>query len=267
MNPIFLPSQLWRHRGLTTRLIEREVQQRYRGSVLGLLWTMVHPLLSLAVYTFVFTVIFQPRTATGTITRTEYVVRLFCGIVVYGLFAETAARAPGLIVSKPNFVKQVVFPLEILPVVSLGTALVSFGAGVLIVLIAAGVLLHSFSTTLWLLPVVLLPLLALALGMGWFLASLGVFLRDTQHVVRAAVQLLFFLTPIVWTVDLIGEHWRPLVNLNPLAVVVGASREVLIYGHYPHWGQWGMAMGVSLAILMAGYAWFAKTRKGFADVL
>jgi len=265
---LYPPALPWRrHYDLIGQLVQREIQQQYRGSVLGVCWTLVQPLMTLAVYTFVFTVVFAPRTGSGDMTRKEFVVGMFCGIVVYGLFAETAARAPLLIVGNPNFVRQVVFPLEILPVVSLGTALMSFGAGVVVALIAIGAMLHTFSVTCWLLPVILLPLVFLSLGLGWFLASLGVYLRDTTHVVRVAVQLLFFMTPIVWTIDLLGESLQWWIRLNPLAVVVEQARNVLMYGRYPDWGWWGVATGISLVVMLAGYAWFVKTRKGFADVL
>lgn len=240
---------------------------RYKGAFLGLFWTLVQPLMMLAVYTFVFTVLFQPRTASADASRAEFVVRLFCGIIVFGIFSETTARAPLLVVSKPSYVRKVIFPLEILPLASLGTSLVFLIAGLAILLAAIAIVYHTFSITIVLFPVVLVPLLLLSLGLGWFLASLGVFIRDTSHGVRILLQALFFLTPIVWTVDLLPERWQPLVNINPLATVIEGAKATLIYGTWPNWGWLAGATLVSLVVMLAGYFWFMKTKRGFADVL
>jgi len=259
---------VWSKRLLIKQLIEQEVSARYKESVLGLLWAVVNPLLTLLVYAFVFLVIFRPRVIDDSSDSLGYVLNLYCGIIFFGVFSEVVSRAPSLIVSRPSLVKKVIFPVEVLPVVAFGTSAVFAVIGAVLLLIAVFLSNGVVSGTLWLLPFVLLPLYFFTVGLGWVLSSLGAYLRDTQHFTRAFIQLFFFLTPVVWTMDLLpNESLRLLVLVNPVAVVIESARDVVIDGQFPSWAWLGIAFVESMAVYILGRRWFERTRGGFCDVV
>jgi lipopolysaccharide transport system permease protein len=269
INPISMVRQLWGHRDLTWQLIRREVGQRYRGSYLGILWSFATPIFMLAVYTFVFSGIFKVRWVNSAEATPlgEFALILFAGLIPFNVFSEVILRSPNLILSVPNYVKKVVFPLEILPVVALGSSIVSSLISVSVLLAAIGLLLGSISWSLILLPLAYLPLILLTLAAGWLLASLGVYLRDIGQGIGIATQALFFISPIFYPPTAIPEPYRFLVYLNPLTPILGNFRSALLGQGEFNWGLWlgWTVLGGVLAWL--GYVWFMKTRKGFADVL
>jgi len=267
-SPRKLLTSFWRNRQLIWQMSRREVVGRYRGSVLGLAWSFFNPVLMLIVYTFVFSVIFKARWGVGgDESKTQFAVVLFVGMIVNGLLSDVLNRAPGLILSNVNYVKKVVFPLEILPVVSMGAALFHS-------LISLGVLLIAFVifngylhwTTIFV-PLVLLPLVILALGLSWILASLGVFLRDVAQTIGIVTMVMMFLAPVFYPVTSVPEKFRSWLLVNPLTFIIEQAREVLIWGHFPNWLGLGLYTLIAAAVAWAGYAWFQKTRKGFADVV
>lgn len=258
---------LVRNRGLIASLVRREVVGRYRGSMLGILWSFFNPVLMLVVYTFAFSVVFQARWPGGSGSKTEFALILFAGLMVFNLFSECVTRAPALVVSNVNYVKKVVFPLEVLPWVVLGSALFHLAISVLVWLIAYVVIVGMPSAGVLLLPVILLPMMALVMGLGWLLASLGVFLRDVGQVVGVATTALLFLSPIFYPVSLLPEAYQPLMHLNPLTPLVEQVRDVLIWHKGIDWLLWAKSLAFSLLVAWLGFAWFQKTRKGFADVL
>jgi homopolymeric O-antigen transport system permease protein len=259
---------LWRNRQLIVQMTKREVVGRYKGSVMGLAWSFLNPVFMLAVYTFVFSEIFKMRWGVGGAeTTTQFAVVLFVGMIVHGLFAEVLNRAPGLILSNVNYVKKVVFPIEILPVIAMGAALFHS-------LISLGVLLAAFALfnghlhwTAIFTPLVLLPLVVLTLGLAWMLASLGVFLRDVGQTIGIITTVLTFLSPVFYPVTAVPEKFRPWLMANPLTLIIEQAREVLVWGHLPEWSGLGIYTVAATAVAWAGYAWFQKTRKGVADVL
>lgn len=263
-----LARSIWRNRQLIAQMTRREVAGRYKGSVMGLAWSFFNPVFMLAVYTFVFSVVFNARWgADGEESKTQFAVVLFVGMIVHALFAEVLNRAPGLILSNVNYVKKVVFPLEILPVVSMGAALfhsvVSLG-----VLLIAFVLFNGYlQWTAVLVPLVLLPLVILTLGLGWILASLGVYLRDVGQSIGIVTTVMLFLAPVFYPVTALPEELRPWLMANPLTFIIEQARAVLIWGHLPDWSGLAIYTLAATVIASAGYAWFQKTRKGFADVL
>lgn len=263
-----LARSLWQHRNLIMQMTRREVVGRYRGSIMGLAWSFFNPILMLVVYTFVFSVVFKARWGTGDEeSKTGFAIVLFVGMIVYGLFAEITNRAPGLILANINYVKKVVFPIEILPVVGLGAALfhtlVSLG-----VLLAAILLVNgSLAWTAVFFPLVILPLLVATLGIAWFLASLGVFVRDVGQTVGIFTTVLMFVSPVFYPVTALPEKFQIWLMLNPLTFVIEQSRAVMIFGKQPDWLELWIYAGASLAVAWAGFWWFQKTRKGFADVL
>jgi len=260
-------NSLWGHRELITQMTRREVIGRYKGSSMGLLWSFLNPVFMLVVYSFVFSVVFKARWSGGDESHTQFAVVLFAGMVVHALFAEVLNRAPSIIMSNANYVKKVVFPLEILAVVSLGSAL--FHALVsLLVLLVAFFLLNGFLhwTTIFV-PLVLLPLMILSLGFGWILSSLGVFVRDIEQVIGVLMTILLFLSPVFFPISAVPEPLQVWLHLNPLTFFIEQTREVLVWGHMPDWQGLGFYLIGAGGFAWLGFFWFQKTRKGFADVL
>lgn len=267
-NPATFLRLLWRQRQLIRQLTWREVTGRYRSSALGIGWSFATPLIQLALYTFVFGVVLQTRwPGAGSARLTDFGLMLFAGITAFSLFSECVTRAPTLIASSPNYVKKVVFPLEVLPVGVLGSALFHAGVSIAILLVARMFVTTTPVWTAMFVPVVLLPLVCLALGLSWFLASLGVFLRDIGHAVALATQVLMFLTPIFYPPAIFPARLRVLIDLNPLASVVENMRRVAIQGQLPDWTGWIYSAVLGLIVLCLGYAWFAKSKRAFADVI
>ena len=267
ISPKEMAASLWRNRSLIKALAQREVVGRYRGSVMGILWSFFNPVFMLLVYTFVFSVIFKARWSGGSDSKTEFALILFAGLIVFNLFAECFNRAPGLILANVNYVKKVVFPLEILPWVALGSALfhalISLGVWLIAYLILFGVP----HLTVLLLPLVILPFLLLIMGLTWALASLGVYLRDVSQFIGILTTVLMFLSPIFYPASALPEAYRHLLLLNPLTPVIEQARDVLFWGKVPNMTILSIYLLMTAFIAWLGFAWFQKTRKGFADVL
>lgn len=265
---VALAKSLWRNRQLIVQMTRREVVGRYKGSIMGLAWSFFNPVFMLMVYTFVFAVIFKSRWGVGgEESKTQFAVLLFVGMIVHGLFAEVLNRAPTLILANVNYVKKVVFPLDTLPVIAMGAALfhgfISLG-----VLLAAFVLFNGYlQWTAIFIPLVLLPLVILTLGLAWMLASLGVFLRDVGQTIGIITTVMMFLSPVFYPVTALPEGFRPWLMANPLTFIIQQAREVLVWGRQPDWTGLGIYTLAATVVAWAGYAWFQKTRKGFADVL
>jgi lipopolysaccharide transport system permease protein len=264
---VVLVRSLWRNRQLIVRMARREVVGRYQGSVMGLLWSLLNPLFMLAIYTFVFSVVFKARWGGPDESRGQFAIVLFAGLLVHGLFAEVLNRAPQLILSNVNYVKKVVFPLEILPVVQLVAA--SFHAGVsVLVLLGAQLLVNGhIPWTLVLLPLVIAPLLILTLALAWLLASLGVFVRDVGQTIALLTSVLLFMSPIFFPLHALPPAIQPWMQLNPLTFIIEQVRAVLVWGDQPNWGGLLLYGLAATGVTALGFAWFQKTRKGFADVL
>ncbi len=261
-----LGQSLWQNRELIFQMTRREVAGRYRGSVMGLMWSFLHPVFMLAVYTVVFSVIFKSRWGADE-SRTQFAVVLFAGMIVLNLFSEVANRAPGLILANVNYVKKVIFPLEILPVVAMGAALFHSLASMGALLLAFAVFNGYLHWTAIFAPLVALPLVVFTLGAAWVLSSLGVFMRDVGQTMGILTTVLTFLSPVFYPASAVPHALRPLIMLNPLTFIIEQMREVLIWGHSPDFAGLFIYMLAALASAWAGYAWFQKTRKGFADVL
>jgi len=260
-------TSFWRHRQLIYSLVKREVVGRYRGSMLGMLWSFFNPVFMLAVYTFVFSIVFEARWSHVGESKAEFALVLFAGLIIYNLFAECLNRAPILILANVNFVKKVVFPLEILPWVILGAAFFHALVSLIVWLVFSFFVAGLPPVTIFLLPVPLVPLVLYIMGFSWFVASLGVYLRDTAQIVGIITMTLMFLTPIFYPVTAIPEVSRPLIYSNPLPFIVEQLRDLLYFRLPLHWpGLAALTLG-ALLVAWAGFAWFQKTRKGFADVI
>ena len=264
MNPSKIFFDIWRHRYLLGQLIKRDVLLRYRGAMFGVLWIFISPLLMLAIFAFVFGQIFQARWPQQD-GRLPFWLLLYSGLITFNVFAETVSRAPASVRGYPSFVKKIVFPVHILPVVPLGAALVHGGFNFLI-LLAALAWAGSLHGQILLFPVLLLPVLLLALGLSWFVGAWGVFIKDMTQIVPIFVQMLLFLSPVFYPASAVPDALRPFYQYNPLAVVIETSRAV-VTGQPVNWGVWGMALGFCLVVSVLGYAFFQHSREEFADAL
>lgn len=266
-SPAFLARSLWQHRLLIIQLARRDIAGKYRGSAMGVGWSLVTPILMIAVYTFVFSVVFQSRWADAGGGDYHFAIILFIGMIAHALLSEVLNRTPALIQSNVSYVKKVLFPLEILPVVTVASAL--FHAGMSLLVLLAAMLLSGKGVhwTFVLLVPVLAPLVFLSLGIGWMLASLGTYLRDVGQVTAVVTTLLLFLSPVLFPMSMIPERFHFYIWLNPITFIVNQSRQVAISGGMPDWPGLCLYMLLSLIVLWAGFFWFQRTRKGFSDVL
>lgn len=260
-------ASLWRNRYLIKTSIEREVVGRYRGSFIGILWSFFNPVFMLAVYTFVFSVVFKARWHEGSDSKSEFALILFAGLMVFNLFAECVNRAPGLILLHANYVKKVIFPLEILSWISLGSALFHAFVSFLVWLLAYMLLFGTPHITILLLPVVVGPLLFFTIGLSWGLSALGVYLRDVSQFIGIITTACLFLSPIFYSAASLPEKYQMFLKFNPLTPVIEQTRDVLFWGKLPDITVLIFYYVCSLCIAYLGFAWFQKTRKGFADVL
>jgi len=263
---VSLVQSLWRNRQLIVQMTKREVVGRYKGSVMGLAWSFFNPVFMLVVYTFVFSVIFKSRWG-GDESRTLFALVLFVGMIVLGLFSEVVNRAPSIILANVNYVKKVVFPIEVLPVIAMGAALFHTLISLSVLLIAFLLFNGFLHWTVIFTPLILLPLVIMTLGISWMLAAIGVFLRDVSQTIGLITTVLMFLSPVFYPVTAVPERFRPFIMANPLTFIIEQAREVVIWGHLPNWIGLGAYTLVATMLAWAGYALFQKTRKGFADVL
>ena len=249
------------------QMAKREIQARYRGSVLGMVWSFAHPLIMLGVYTFIFSGVFKARWGEAQSSKMEFAIILFCGLIVYNLFAECTNRSASLIVGNPIYVKKVVFPLEILPWVSMASALFHAAISMVALLLFYAALNFYLPWTVVFFPAVLVPLILFTMGICWFLSSLGVFIRDVHQIVGIITTIMLFLCPIFYPLSAVPDEFRVLMRLNPLSIVVEQAREVVLWGRLPDWTMLTASTAVSIVVAWLGLLWFQKTRKGFADVM
>jgi len=268
-SPFHLAGTLWRYRDLIWQFSVRDALGRYRGSYLGLIWSILNPLLMLFIYTVVFRGIFGHSPAHQS-EYIRYALWLFCGMALFNIFAECMGRSSGLIVANPNYVRKVVFPVEILPVSILGSALLHACVSFSLLIIAVVLKNKSVPIQFLFFPCMLFPLLCLCLGTGWILSALGVFLRDINYAMSYVTQVLFFMTPIFYQLHDIeeGRKLRLVLYANPLTVIVECTRYLLLPGEgFLDW-MWLLQVTVfSIVYMQIGYVFFMKCKKAFADVL
>jgi lipopolysaccharide transport system permease protein len=259
--PLFLS----RHRHLTLQLARRDVLARYKGSVLGLGWSLLFPLLILLAYTFVFRSVFKAQWPGGKGGSQEFALQLFAGLVVFNLFADVLNRSPRLVLEQPNLVKRVVFPLEILPWVALASAFFHAALGVFILLVGLALAGPGLTVWAWAVPLVFACAVPVLLGLGWLLAALGVFIRDIGHAMGPATTMLMFLSPVLYPAKALPGAVAALLWLNPLTVPIENLRRLLLEGRAPDWP--GLAIYTLGGLLFAALAWrlFARLKPAFAD--
>lgn len=257
----------WNNRSLIIKLTRREVIGRYRGSVLGVIWSFLNPIFMLTIYTLVFSVVFKARWNAQMNSHADFALALFSGLMIFNVFSECITRAPSLIIQNANYVKKVVFPLEVLPWVSMGVSLTHFAISFVVWLVFYTALSGLPGPQIIFVPFLVIPFIFTTMGFSWFLASLGVYVRDVTHLIGFVTTALLFLTPIFYPVSSLPDSYQTVIFLNPLTIFVEAFRKILLEQQLPPLYQTTLLWLGSWTIMQLGFAWFQKTRKGFADVV
>ena len=249
-------------------MIKREVVGRYKGTLFGLAWSFFNPVLMLTIFTFIFSVVFKAKWSISSSEETaQFALILFIGLIIFNFFSETINRAPSLIVGNVNYVKKVIFPLEILPFISIGASFFHALISLFVLMLAMIIINGYISWTAILIFLIFIPLIFLILGLSWFLASLGVYMRDVGQTIGILTSALMFLSPVFYPIDALPPRFQFWMMLNPLSFIIEQARIVLIQGLMPNWDLLSIYTVGALIFMWCGYGWFQKTRKGFADVL
>ena len=264
LNPLQIASNIWINRYLLGQLVKRDVLLRYRGAMFGVLWIFLSPLLMLSIFAFVFGHIFQARWPLQPDGLPFWLI-LYVGLIVFNIFAEAVSRSPSAVRGYSSFVKKIIFPVEILPLVPIGAGL-AHGSFNFLILLAALAWMGHLHVQVLLFPVLLIPLLLLTLGFSWFLAAWGVFIKDMTQIVPLFVQMLMFLSPVFYPVSAVPEVLRPLYLHNPLGAVIESGRAAVLGTSIP-WATWSVALVIGLVTAILGYAFFQHSRDEFADAL
>lgn len=253
---------------LIFQLTKRDILQRYRGSAAGLAWSIINPLFILALYTFVFSYVFQARWGTeNNLPKDMYALVLYTGMILHAQLAECLNRAPGLMQANTNYVKKVVFPLESLIWVVIGSATFQAAIGFGLLIVAKIIITHSLSWTMIYLMLLLIPYILLLLGISWFIAALGVYFKDIVHLTGILTTILMFASPILYPVSMLPTKLQGLIYINPLTYFIEEARNVLIWNKSPDYINYLIAFILTLAIALIGLFVFERTKKGFADVI
>ncbi len=268
LSPRAMLSGLLTHRRLIVQLARREVSARYRGSLAGLAWSFINPLLMLVVYSFVFSVVFKARWGVDVSEdRGSFALILFVGLLVHAFFAECVNRAPSLILANVSYVKKVVFPLEILPWVAALSALFHAAISVVVLLLVQLAIDHTLPWTALLFPITLLPLVITTVAISYIFAAFGVYLRDIGQLTVMLTTVLFFLSPVVYPISALPVHFQAWMRWSPLTVIIEDGRALLLDGKIPALTPWLAYTAISFALLWFGFSVFQKMKRGFADVL
>lgn len=260
----------WVKFDLLRTLVRRDLEARYKGSVLGNLWPLLNQLSQLLIYTYVFSIVLKVKLSLKGLPPNDltFGLWLFAGLLPWIAFVGGLTQAAGSVVGQPNLVKKVVFPLALLPLVPILSAFIESSLGLMALIVLVAVTSQTVHTTLGLLPLVWLPQLLLTAGLGYLAAGLTVFLRDIPQTLGVILNLWFYLTPIVYPVSVIPEAWRVWVFwLNPVAAIAEVYRDLVLVGEVKHWGEWGVASMISILLFYVGLKCYQKLRPAFADVL
>ncbi len=267
ISPKEMLGSFWRNRQLIFQMTKRDILSQYRGSIFGLAWSFFIPLILLGIYSFVFSTVFKARWDTGGNSKTEFALVLFVGMIVHGFFTENLNRAPALILNNVSYVKKVIFPVEILPWISMGVITFQTLISLLVWSLFYLVVNLELNWTLVFVPVVLFPLMLMAIGMSWFLSSLGVYFRDIGQLTGTITTILLFMSPIFYPASMLPESFQTLIYINPLTFFIEQLRDVLMWGKLPDWHGLIISYVAGVAVAWIGFYGFQKARRGFADVL
>lgn len=265
--PLAPLAQAWRFRELLWNMTKRELLARYRGSWLGILWTLITPLLLLLVYVFVFGVIFQARWPSSDGVDGNFTSQLFCGIIVHFALGEILSGSPRLIISNANYVKKVVFPLDLLSWVTVLNTLFHFAISFVVLLCFVQFAGEGISLSVFYAPLLLVVFFPFLLGLCWLLSALSVYVRDVTYVAGFLTTALLFLSPVFYPASAVPEGFAVIMGINPLTFYIEAFRDVAVLGQAPDWWATGKALLIALGVYLFGYWFFKRVERGFADVL
>jgi lipopolysaccharide transport system permease protein len=259
-------SSLFSHFSIIKMMVVRDFQGRYRGSLLGALWPLIHPVGHLLLYTFVFCVVLKVRFGTDASTG-NFSLYLMSGLLAWGAISESLSRSTTCILEVPNLVKRVVFPVEVIPIVVALSSVATQIGGLIILFACAAIYQGSVHASTLYLPLVMLPQILFTVGFSWILASLGVYIRDIRHVMSLALSVWMYMTPIVYPASALPENLKFVLWINPVAGMVGDYRRILLEGKAPEPASYAIYAAVSLVLFVAGYYFFMNTKRSFADVM
>ncbi|HUC93638.1 MAG TPA: ABC transporter permease, partial [Paenibacillus sp.] len=265
-NPIYFFKHFWQHQNLIRQFTIREIQLKYRGSFLGIIWSFLNPILMLAVYSFVFSVIFEGKWRLSSNNQFEFSIILFSGLILFGIFTECLNKSPSVVSANVNYVKKVVFPLEILPLVNLITSLAHAMISMVILLIAINLFLDFSSWQVVLSVFSLIPMLMLTLGFSFLISALGVYIKDIAYTVVVFTNILVYLTPVFYPISAVPQFMRDIMYFNPLTMIVENFRNVIIWSNQPSWSGIIIVMIISYTIMVLGLIIFKKLESGFSDI-
>ena len=261
-------SVFWKNKELIKNLTVREIAQKYKTSYLGLIWAIINPLILLVIYSTIFGVIFKAKWDVQlSDSNMEFAITLFAGLITFNIFSESLSKASGIIVNNANLVKKVVFPLEILSISSILSVLFQAIINFTIFIIGLLVFIHKINLMLLLYPIVILPLIFMSLGCSWLVSALAVYIRDTGQICTVVIQILFYVTPIFYSINIVPEPLRKVMSYNILVPIIDNARNVLLYGVAPDWKIMAIVTVISIFIMVLGYLFFMKTKNSFADVI
>jgi lipopolysaccharide transport system permease protein len=266
--PTYLAKSIFHNSRLIYGLAKRDIAGRYKGSIGGILWSAINPLIMLGIYTFVFSIVFKARWGSNSSdSRIGFAIALFAGLIVFNIFSEMASKSPNLIINNRNFVKKVIFPLEILPIVDMLTALFHATISTILLIVFSYLFAAPLPLASALAPLLILPIILFSLGFSWATASLGVYVRDVAQITSLLTTVLMFLTPIFYPISALPADFRIFLQFNPLAFSVESFRNAIVFGKPPNYIDLAIWLILSSIICWLGFSFFQKTRKGFADVI
>jgi len=251
---------------LVWSLTKRELAARYKGSVLGILWAIVTPVVMIVIFTIIFAGIFKAKFGTSD-SQWDFALYLFCGLLPWNAFQEALTFSSNIVVTRANLVKRVVFPLETLPLAQTLAAIINQLFGTIALLAGIIVIRHELNFTLIYLPLLLIPQFIATIGAAWLLASLGVFIRDIVQGTTLVLLAWMYLTPIIYPETIVPSVYRPIIDVNPFSPLIRSYRRVIIEGTAPDWSGLAYFLAFGIVIFVIGYWWFARSRKNFADVV
>lgn len=263
-------SRLWVKLDLLKTLVQRDLQARYKGSVLGNLWPLLNQIFQLLIYTYVFSVVLKVKLNLQGLPENNltFGLWLFAGFIPWFAFALGVMQSATSVIGQPNLVKKVVFPLTLLPLVPVLSVFIENSLGLVALITMVAITTQTIHATLWLLPLVWLPQILLTVGLGYLAAGLTVFLRDVPQSLGSILNLWLYLTPIVYPLDVIPESWRTWVLwLNPMAVIAEVYRGLVLSGTVNYPVEWAIVSVVSIVIFYLGLRFYQRLSPMFADVL
>ena len=252
---------------LISQLVKKSIKKRYQGSVFGMLWTWIVPILMLTVYTFVFSVVFQARWGENEIDKFQFALMMFCGLSVFNIISDVMSRATVLIASNSNYVKKVIFPLELLPFVETCTALFFCIINLIILVLARLVLYSKISPFVPLVILAIVPVFLFAFGMGLLLSSISVYLKDIGSIISVIIMILMYMSPVFFSLSSVPEDFQIVCTVNPITYMIENMRNILLYDRPLDICYYALSLVAASIVYVIGYTVFKKAKGGFADVV